>query len=100
MHRRRALVANDSAEPIEVALEQWGRLLELLPGHSFEIVGESGGPGGFEIQRASDVFVYAWPGSTLRVSRDGELVHEERQAVAEVPRGTAVAGFMDDVTGL
>jgi hypothetical protein len=78
MHRSRKIITNSSAVPIEVGLEPWGMYLPLLPGQSFEIVGEGTVPGELEVvEEGSLVAVYIWAGGeTLKAYFEGRLIHE------------------------
>lgn len=54
--------------------------------------------GDLEVGRGShNVVVYGWPGATVKVYRDGKVIHEEAVAMPAVPDGMSTREFMGSV---
>ena len=65
-------VTNPGEETVGFCLEPWARLYSLEPHSSVDVVFEADSPGVPEVFHEPDrIVVYAWPGATARVLRDG-----------------------------
>ena len=93
-------IANAEARPIEVYFEPWGMMHPLAPGASFRVSAASEVEGALEVvAEPGRVAVYAWPGCTIRVHRDGGLVEDFSIPVPGLPPGMSSRGFVDMMFG-
>src|SRR5262245_11360645 len=71
--------------------EPWGQGLGFLAGTAIELRGSSLREGQLEIDRTeSRTAVYGWPGSTLQVISNGEVVHSFDVAVPDIVTSLSV----------
>jgi hypothetical protein len=96
-------VANEGAEPLVLVLEPWGECHTLPVGDAVEIRARGPEPRALEIGVGPNrVTVYAWPGSSLAVFRDGLEVNpgrEPRPQVPQLPSGMSSRAFVSKVVG-
>ena len=94
-------VANKSPAPLHVCFEPWADVVELAPGHTLRIVAESPHAGRLEVDKHDhSICVYAWPGATVKVYDESDLVIAFDVAVPELPQGMSIKGFVDFMGGL
>ncbi|MCI0885848.1 MAG: hypothetical protein J4N92_06625 [Chloroflexi bacterium] len=63
---------NPKPYTIDFVMEPWGDVIAMPPGKTYEVIAQ--GPKSGELEKrvtASQVTVYAWPGSSLKVMSDG-----------------------------
>ena len=94
------VVANSSAEPLELWCEPWAESISVAPGKRLTIVGKSPREGRFEVERTgSGVVVYAWPGSTAIVYDEGTVVRTFPTPVPDIPAGMSMKSFVAGLFG-
>jgi hypothetical protein len=80
------LICNDGGHLSSIGLEPWGEEVSVLPGDQIGIVGR--GPKGRGVLRLEYVgnalFVHAWPGSTLHITLNGEVLDTASGAIASI----------------
>ena len=86
--------------PYRAWIEPWAEQLEFPAGSAVELRAASAVEGRLTVEREADcMVVYAWPGSTLKVYVDGELIRSFDIPVPGVPPGMDVKGFLGVVLG-
>jgi hypothetical protein len=80
------LISNDGGQLSYIALEPWGEEVSLQPGDHIGIM--VSGPkdaGTLKLEYAANaLFLYAWPGSTLRLTLNDELLDTASGAIAAI----------------
>lgn len=88
------VISNPLDEPLEVWFEPWGMPHTLTPDLSFRVVAMSDRQGELEIVwDGSQIAVYAWPGSTMRVYCGEQLIDDFSIVCPELPPGTSTKSF-------
>jgi hypothetical protein len=73
-------LTNTGADALKLWLEPWGRLYQVPPRTSVDVHFEAEQAGVPEVIHERDCMVlYAWPGATARVLRDGEEIEQSDQ---------------------
>jgi hypothetical protein len=66
-------VRNTGTKELTFALELWGREYSILPGDALQVAWWGPLGGLLEVETGDDrLTVYGWPGSDIRVFRDGK----------------------------
>lgn len=100
MHEHVKLLQALSDRPLDIWFEPWGEGFRLSPDSVAELRATSTFPGELEIDKQPDhTTVYAWPGSTLKVLVNGEVVHDFSIAVPDVPAGLDIKSFVKSMFG-
>ena len=95
MYEDSTAVRNNAKSPIKVWFEPWGFSHDLHPDKEFVIRAVSRQPGEIETLRQShEVTVWLWPGATIRIYLDDELVEDASTAVPDTPGDMSVREFM------
>jgi len=75
--------------PVALVIEPWASQVMLAPNQMYEIVAKAPAVGSLHVDfGAAQITIYAWPGSTLRVLKDGEPIVECSIPVPSIPPGT------------
>ena len=75
--------------------EPWGDGLAFAAGCVIELRATSPVPGALEVADLADrTAIYAWPGSTLQIIKDGKLVHTYDVAAPDTPSGMSTREFV------
>ncbi|WP_143167350.1 hypothetical protein [Massilia sp. CF038] len=80
------LICNNSGTLSYVAIEPWGEEVSLQPGDQLGLVARGPKDAGLlklEYDRDA-LFLYAWPGSTLSISLNGEVVDTASRVIAAI----------------
>jgi hypothetical protein len=84
-------ITNPHDSEITLVLEPWGETYSVPPGTCLDIVGQGPSGDGPELSPGEDaVVVWGWPGSVLRVFRDGAELGNPGEARPPVPGGSSV----------
>ena len=79
-------------------IEPWAAEFAVAPGAVFVIRATSHVPGALEVEKADGcVICWAWPGSTVEVWSEGQLVSSRDHPVPAVPEGMSVRQFLRTV---
>jgi hypothetical protein len=93
-------IANPESEPLDVWFEPWCARHSLAAGRSFRVVAVSARPGSLEFVRDNDgLTVYAWPGATMRIYCDDQLVDDFSIPFPDIPDGMNMRSFLDLMFG-
>lgn len=97
MFRDSQTLYNSRDELIPVWFEPWGMRHDLPPSKAFRIDAESEQDGRLEItEETSGAAVYAWPGCTMKVYLDDDLVDDFSIAFPDaLPPGMSTRRFID-----
>jgi hypothetical protein len=78
-HETSIRITNSHAVDITIVIEPWGEIYELVPADRLDVVAEGPDGGALEVDfQAGKVIVWAWPGSTVRLFRDGVEIGGDR----------------------
>jgi hypothetical protein len=100
MHEHVTFLQAPLDQPLDVWFEPWGDGFTLSSGLVAELRATSTLPGELEIVKETDyTTVYAWPGSTLRIVVNGEVVYDFSIAVPDTPDGLTMKGFVKALFG-
>ncbi len=97
-------ISNRTDELFTLHLEPWGEQIPMSPASTFQIIAEAKEPGEMEIEYGrSDIAVWAWAGSTLKVLSNGKEIGDvqrrDRPVVPPVPKGMKVSSFLRLIKG-
>ena len=86
---------NETDELLVVWLEPWGSNWDLVPGEQLRVTANSPEAGTWQAERkANSITLYAWPGCTLQVFRNGVLVYTSDFPVPGLPPGINMQTFV------
>jgi hypothetical protein len=93
-------ISNRTDQLFTLHLEPWGEQIPMPADSAFQIVVEAKEPGEIEVEYGcSDIVIWAWAGSTLKVLSNGKEIGDvpgiDRPVVPAVPKGTKVSSFFD-----
>jgi hypothetical protein len=74
-HRDEWEYTNTSHDVIDFVIEPEGDIVQMPPGATYQVIAEGPSTGKLVTRETEEqVTVYAWPGSTLTVTCDGEVI--------------------------
>lgn len=80
------LICNNSGKLSYIAMEPWGEEVSLQPGDQIGLVAR--GPKDVGVLKleyeGSALFLYAWPGSLLSITLNGEVLNTASSAIAAI----------------
>jgi hypothetical protein len=96
MHRSIHTISNSDDSPLVVWLEPWAEKIQLAPGSLAEFVAESESEseGALEVSEGTPITVFGWPGASLRVEVNGQVVWESYALVPALAPGMTVRRFL------
>jgi hypothetical protein len=87
MQRQYLRIRNSRSEDLSIYIEPWGDELLIAADAICEIASDGPSDGFLEVESAEDrLTVYGWPGSTLSVYQDGQLVCDCTVQAPQTPR--------------
>lgn len=91
MHKQVVTLHAPRDRMLHLWFEPWGEGLGFPAGMAIELRASSLHEGQLEIDRTDErTAVYGWPGSTLRIFANGEVVHSFDHAVPDIVTGLSV----------
>ena len=93
-------IRNTADHLINLILEPWGGVYELGPGEQLELILTGPHPRAPEVDYGRDlVVVWAWPGCSYRMFKNGDELEPESAPVPPTPPGQSVRGFLRALMG-
>lgn len=80
------LICNNSGSLSYIAIEPWGEEVSLQPGDQLSLVSHGQKDAGvlkLEYEGGA-LFIYAWPGSTLSITLNGEVLNTASRVIAAI----------------
>ena len=90
-------ILNPTGKSMTIWIEPWALEVEVPPGKTALFTADSETAGQFEVRIKDDTYtIYAWCGSSLKVTIDGEKVWDlDTLRVPELPEGVTVRNFVE-----
>ena len=86
---------------IVLKLEPWGETHSVAPGAEIELIARGPSGDALEVQWGrSEVTVYGWPGSVVRLVRRGEMLDLHRLPAPYVPPGMRTREWLEAYAAL
>jgi hypothetical protein len=100
MHQDSFEITNSEAISINVTAEPWATTFQVHTGETLRFVAASEKPGSFEVVReGSDVALYGWPESTLKIFRNGIVIEDFTLPFPDIPPNMSMREFINLLFG-